>query len=193
MDWPAVTRPEWISLVALLVAVASATFTWRNFRISARKERREVEASRPLVEHYIDHFDDLRGDYLSVRIVIRNRAGHGLIFDGARPIDRTEFGIYDWRLLPADERHSSEPASDAAMDAAIRDEIRFDQHIDPQQALHPTLLLALRRPIPEIRLQLSLSERLPDIRRSTITVKIRVPEATVMAVRERSRARPSDV
>lgn len=193
MDWTAIPRSEWISLTALLIACASASFTWRNLRISARKERREIDATKPVVEHYINFGEDLPPEFLGIRLIIRNRAGHSLMFDAVKAIDPREFGIYDWRLLPDAERSLGGDPSEAGMRAAVRPELRFDEPIDPGDRCRADILLAIHRPVAEIRLQLSLSERLPEIRRSAITVKITLPAETIKAATERSRVRPSVV
>lgn len=182
-----VTRAEWIASAAVAIALLSATYTGRNFHLSARKEQREIEATKPIVEHYIDEEQQLPAEFLSLRIVIRNRAGHGLVVDSFESIDPDTALILDparmGRVIAIDTAASAAAYSAAPRRACVRTKHHGIFIAPGESATLPAHLLMLTYR-PEVQLSVSLLARLALIRRSPITVTINVPAEMANAISE---------
>lgn len=183
MDWSAITRAEWISAGAAAVSCASALFTWRNLRISARKERREIEATRPIVEHYLDHFEAYPRDFIVLRLVVRNRAAHGLVVDAIVSPDKSALLILDQeKLRILKVKGLADEAYDSVMRTSCSATLPDGRYVAPGDSMTIEAVARILKPRTVVQVSLSLSERLPEIRRSTITAKIKLPTATISAV-----------
>ncbi|MCO5092710.1 hypothetical protein [Bosea sp. (in: a-proteobacteria)] len=184
MDWSAITRAEWISGVSALISLVAASYTWRNFRLAARKEQREINATKPIVEHYIESYGDLPDEFVGVRLVVRNRASHAMLIESIASAHPKRLRIFNHDLLPiVDDRTGRRDSGDEAYRLASAASVPIDIHIDPNSVGSFSALVRLLEPTEKAMLRIDVSERLAEIRRLQITVTITLPDEAIKAAK----------
>lgn len=182
MDWTTITRAEWISATSVAISLVAATYTWRNFRLSARKERREIEATKPVVEFEMDASYAKELPWIRTVMTVRNRLPHRVHIaeisvrsptDG-RLVDRNKVHGIETNLVGD---HPKEML-DAAASRTWRPIRRMAEPAgrEGHTARVGIVLLQLDRAV-DYTLDLVLEEPLAERRRSTVTVKIKLPAA----------------
>lgn len=82
MDFSNFTRSDWIACTAVSIALVSAIFTGLNYRVSARKERRDLGDVEPLIEFDLGPGQRPGNPWRKLTLTVHNRAQHRIYLKG---------------------------------------------------------------------------------------------------------------
>ncbi len=189
MDWSNVTRAEIISTISAFVAVLSATYTWRNFRISARKERRELEATRPIFQIRKIWLEAQHAPWYGTGILITNRYPHSLYVTGFRLKSPNAGGIGCLVEVPGPTVNDRSTTKMVEFPGKWFEPRPSKQEIGAATGTaNVGMFTVWLRPFDDLErdysLEIELEERLEEVRRWTKVVKVAVPELKAEAISE---------